>query len=159
MDDRTPKLRRGEREVERQLRELGDAGELKGLPGEGRPLPDPDDGARETWAARHILRTANTAPEWAELRREIEGRIARLRLRMAAHHQWLHDRTRLLAELPADRIVEAAHTTAARDLRVKTELAQSVSEVNALVRRYDLMVVPAMQLPLVTIERLEAASR
>ena len=159
MDDRPPKLRRIERDVERRLRELGESGELRGLPGAGAPLPEDDGGPEETWAARHILRTSNTAPEWAELRREIDDRVARLRRRIAAHREWLHDRTRLLAELPADRIVDAANATATRDVRVHGELAASVSEVNALIRRYDLLVVPALQLPLITLERLAEESR
>ncbi|HYR93720.1 MAG TPA: DnaJ family domain-containing protein, partial [Methylomirabilota bacterium] len=74
-----------------------------------KPLPvDPDDDAPpEEWAARHIMRNAGAVPEWVDLRKDIDDRLAVLRRRNAAHHQWLHDRTRLLAELPADRIIDA----------------------------------------------------
>lgn len=140
--------------MEEQLGELVELGELSGLPGEGAPLRDDDPGTDAGWAARHVLRTANVVPPWADLRREIDERAARIRRRAHAHQEWLRDRTRLLAELPADRIVEATRVTATRDARVREELAAAVSEVNALIRRYDLLVIPALQLPLVTLERL-----
>jgi len=113
-----------------------------------------DEGHPETWAARHLMRQANAAPEWADMRKEIDARASRIRLRLRAHREWLHDRTRLLAELPAERILATAHATTERDLRVRAELEAAISEVNALVRRYDLIVPIAMQLPLYTLERL-----
>lgn len=131
-----------------------ETGALAGLPGEGAPLREDDAGTDAGWAARHVARTAQAVPEWVDLRKDIDARIAGIRRRQRAHREWLHDRTLLLAELPADRIVEAARATAARDLRVRDEILQAVSEVNALIRRYDLLVVPSLQLPLVTVERL-----
>jgi hypothetical protein len=155
LDERTaPKLRRTEREVEESIRGLEEAGELRGVPGEGAPLRDEDAGPDETWAARHLMRTAHAAPEWVALRTEIDDRTASLRRRLAAHREWLHDRRRFLGELPADRILDAVRATEARDARVRAELLTALSEVNALVRRYDLLVVPALQLSLVTLERL-----
>jgi len=123
------------------------------------PLETADDGPADTWAARHIMRNAGAVPEWVDLRKDIDEHLALLRRRNAAHHQWLHDRTRLLAELPADRIVDAVKATEARDVRVRAEIAAALSEVNALIRRYDLLVVPALQLPLVTLERLQADAK
>lgn len=155
MDDtRSARLRRIESGVERSLRELAEQGQLRGLPGEGAPLPaesDPDD---ETWAARHVMRQANVVPPWIDLRKDIEDRRGRITRRLRAHRDWLHDRTRLLAELPADRIVDASRATTARDQKVRAELEQAVSELNALIRRFDLLVTPALQLPLVTLDRL-----
>jgi hypothetical protein len=153
-DLRSAKLRKIEESVERSIRELADRGELRGLPGEGKPLPDDDTATDAGWAARHIVKQAKAVPEWAELRRDIDERRARIRRRLIAHREWLHDRTRFTAELPADRILEATHATATRDLKVRAELEHAVSDLNALIRRYDLLVVPAMQLPLVTLERL-----
>jgi hypothetical protein len=124
-----------------------------------RRLETDDDGPADTWAARHLMRNANAVPEWVDLRKEIDERIAVLRRRSAAHQQWLHDRTRLLAELPAERIVDAVKATEARDVRVRAEIAAALSGVNALIRRYDLIVVPALQLPLVTLERLQADAK
>jgi hypothetical protein len=152
-DEPSPKLTRIERDVERRLREIANAEEIKGLPGAGAPLRDTSH-TGETWAAKHILENANAAPEWADLRKDIEAREERLRRRVNAHREWLHDRARLLAELPGDRIIEYAHATTTRDLRVRAEIESAIGEVNALVRRYDLLVVPAMQLPLLTLERL-----
>jgi len=100
------------------------------------------------------MRNANAAPEWADLRKDIDDRVERLRRRVAAHREWLHDRTLLLAELPAERILEVSHATAERDRRFRAELTDALSEVNALIRRYDLLVIPALQLPLVALERL-----
>ena len=148
-----PGLRRIERGVEQRIRELSETGELSGLPGEGAPLRD-DDRLDDGWAARHVMRNAEAVPEWVDLRKEIDARLARIRRRYRAHRQWLHDRTLLLAELSADRIVDAARATAERDVRVRAELEHAVSEANALIRRYDLLVVPTLQLPLVTLERL-----
>lgn len=51
-DRRTPKLRRGERSVEERLRRISDAGELSGLPGEGKPLDlSGAEHAGDRWAA------------------------------------------------------------------------------------------------------------
>jgi hypothetical protein len=156
MDDaKTPKLRRIEGEVEREIRELDEAGGLRGLSGEGAPLRDDDPGPDDTWAARHVMRTANAAPEWVALRQAIDEGTARLRRRITAHREWLHDRTLLLSELPADRILDAVKATEARDARVRAEIDAALSEVNALIRHYDLLVVPALQLPLVTLGRLQ----
>ena len=152
-DEASGKLRRIERDVDRRMREIAESDEIKRLPGAGAPLRDTSHSG-DTWAAKHILENANATPEWAELRKDIEAREERLRRRAAAHREWLHDRARLLSDLPADRIVEYAHATATRDLRVRAEIESAVGEVNALIRRYDLMVVPAMQLPLLTLERL-----
>jgi hypothetical protein len=157
-DIRSEKLRRIEAGVENVIRELVEKGELRGLPGEGRPLRDDDPVQDEGWAARHVMRQASATPEWALLRREIDEGRRRIARRLAAHRQWLHDRTRLVAELPADRILEATRATNARDVKVRAELEHAVSELNALIRRYDLMVVPAMQLPLVTLERIGGES-
>ena len=153
-EGRTPKLKRIERGVEQRLRELADNGELRGLPGEGAPLPPDEGGPDETWAARHVMRTASAVPEWVDLRKDIDQRTALLRRRISAHHEWLRDRARYLAEIPAERILEVSHATAARDTHVRAELATAVGELNALIRRYDLLVIPSLQLPLVTLERL-----
>ena len=147
-------MKRIERGVEERLRQLAEQGELRGLPGEGAPLPRDDGGPDDTWAARHVMRSADAVPEWVDLRKEIDARRERLRRRISAHHEWMHDRTRYLAEIPAERILEASHATAARDTRVRAELADAVGELNALIRRYDLLVIPSLQLPLVTLERL-----
>jgi len=159
VDDRSAKLRKIERDVERRIQDVQRAGELRGLTGEGTPLPADDDGSPDSWAARRMMRNAGASPEWVDLRKEIESRTAKLRLRLHAHRQWLHDRTRLLAELPADRILEATHATTVRDARVRGELEAAIGDVNAVVRRYDLIVPAAMQLPLVTIEMLEATEK
>jgi Asp-tRNA(Asn)/Glu-tRNA(Gln) amidotransferase A subunit family amidase len=155
-DTRSPKLRKIEAGIEQRIRELADSGGLRDLPGEGAPINDDDSRTDDGWAARHLMRQAKAAPEWVELRKEIDDRKARIRRRYGAHREWLHDRTLFLSELPADRIVDASHATATRDQKVRAELDQAVSELNALIRRYDLLVVPALQLPLVTLERLGA---
>lgn len=156
MQEQSPKLRRIERSALERIADLDRVGELRGLPGEGQPLPDDDSGSPESWAARRIVKNAGAVPEWADLRKDIDARVSRIRLRLRAHREWLHDRTRLLAELPADRILSTAHATTERDLRVRSELETALSEVNALIRRYDLIVPLAMQLPLYTLERLGA---
>jgi len=153
-DPRSPKLRKIEEGVERRIDHLVESGELRGLPGEGAPLREDDPRTDDGWAARHVMRQAEAVPAWVDLRKDIEARRARIKRRFAAHREWLHDRTRFLAELPADRIVDASHATAARDQKVRAELDVAIGELNALIRRYDLLVVPALQLPLVTLERI-----
>ena len=124
------------------------------MPGEGTPLRDDDRGTDDGWAARHVMRQAEAVPAWVDLRKEIDARRARIKRRLAAHREWMQDRTRFLAELPADRIVDASHATAARDQKVRAELEVAVGELNALIRRFDLLVIPALQLPLATLERI-----
>ncbi len=143
------------RRVEEALRELERSGGLRDLPGEGRALPaDPDAEAGAAWAARHLLRGADAVPAWVELRRVVDERTARLRRRVLAHAAWLADREALLRSLPADRILDARRATERRDERVRLELARGVDELNALIRRYDLHVVPALQLPQVGLDTL-----
>jgi hypothetical protein len=158
MDEpRSARLRKIEDGVERRIRELAKNGELRGLPGEGKPITDEDRGTDDGWAARRIMRQAEATPVWLDLRKEIDDRRSRIKRRLVAHQRWLHDRTLFLAELPADRIVDASHATAARDQKVRAELENAVGELNALIRRYDLLVGPALQLPLVSLERIGSA--
>ena len=92
MDDGpAAKLRRLERRIDEQLRELADMGELSKLPGEGAPLLDGDTDAGERWAARHIAKNANLTPEFVELRREIARRRDRIVRRLRSHRGWLSD--------------------------------------------------------------------
>ncbi|HUQ42778.1 MAG TPA: DUF1992 domain-containing protein [Candidatus Limnocylindrales bacterium] len=154
MEERSAKLRKIEGAVEQRIAELERGGQLRGLPGEGAPLRDEDPRDDAGWAARHVMRQASAVPEWVDLRKEIDDRRARIKRRLTAHGEWLHDRTLLLAELPADRIVSAARATAERDLKVRGELETAVGELNALIRRFDLLVVPSLQLPLASLERI-----
>jgi hypothetical protein len=148
-------------EVERRIRELRDAGALRGLPGEGAPLPsDPDADAGDTWAARHVVRTSGTRPLWADLRREIAERRARLVMRLRVHHAWLERRAALLADVPADRIVREAADTRAVDERIRREIAAAVTELNVLIRRHNLVVdASALHLPAVSAESLVELAR
>jgi hypothetical protein len=127
--------------VEARIRELQEAGELSGLPGEGQPLPtDPDDVAGDAWAARHVVRTSGARPLWSELRRDITERRMRIVTRLRAHLLWLERRQALLEHLPAERIVSEVALTKQTDGRVRAEVAQAVAELNALVRHHNLVV-------------------
>jgi hypothetical protein len=155
------KLRRIESQVERQIRELRDARGLSGLPGEGSPLPhDPDAGAGDAWAARHLARAARATSLWADLRDEIADRRARLLARLRAHDAWLARRAALEHRVPAERIVSERERTRAADRRVLAEVAASLAELNELVRRHNLLVSAAsLHLPIVTLDGLRAAAR
>jgi hypothetical protein len=156
---RTPNLREAEHGVERRIRELRDSGALSGLPGEGRPLPpDPDDGAGDAWAARHVLRTSGSRPEWADLRRDIGERRGRIVKRLRAHLAWLDRRAQNLEGLPAERIVSEAVATAEADVRVRAEARAAVVELNALIDRHNLLVTSAqLHLRAATLEELLTA--
>ena len=152
------RLRRIERRIEEQLRELAEMGELSNIPGEGAPLVDDDPDAGERWAARHVAKNANLTPEFVELRREIADRRDRLVRRLRAHRSWLADRAALLNDLPAERIVDAARATADFDLRVESELRSAVREVNALVARHNLKVPLGLQISPLSLELLRERS-
>jgi hypothetical protein len=154
----TPRLRRLERRIEEQLRELADMGELSNVPGEGAPLVDDDPDAGDRWAARHVAKNANLTPEFVELRREIADRRDRLVRRLRAHRSWLADRAALLGDLPAERILDAARATTEFDLRVESELRSAVGEINALVARHNLKVPLGLQIPPLTLELLRERS-
>ena len=147
--------------VEGRIRELRDAGELSGLPGEGQPLPaDPDDHAGEAWAARHVLRTSGSRPLWADLRRECTERRARIVTRLRAHLTWLERRRGLLEHLPAERIVPELALTEQADGRVRAEVAQAIAELNALVRHHNLVVIAAsLHLPIASLDDLVEIAR
>ena len=159
MDDGpTPRLRRLERRIEEQLRELADIGELANVPGQGAPLVDDDPDAGDRWAARRVAKNANLTPEFVELRREIADRRDRLVRRLRAHRSWLADRAALLNDLPAERILDAARATTDFDRRVESELRSAVSELNALVARHNLKVPLGLQIPPLTLELLRERS-
>ena len=142
--------------VEARIRELRDAGELSGLPGEGQPLPtDPDDDARDAWGARHVLRTSGARPLWADLRREIAERRSRIVARLRAHLGWLDRRQGLLEHLPAERIVAEVARTNEADARVRAEVAQAIAELNALVKHHNLVVTAtSLHMAIVSLEGL-----
>jgi len=159
MDDGlTPRLRRLERRVEEQLRELAEIGELSNVPGEGAPLVEDDPHAGDRWAARHIAKNANLTPEFVELRREIADRRERLVRRLRAHRSWLADRASLLRDLPAERILDAARATEAFDLRVESELRSAVGELNALVELHNLRVPLGLQISPLSFDLLRERS-
>ena len=159
MDDGlTPRLRRLERRVEEQLRELAEIGELSNVPGEGAPLVEDDPHAGDRWAARHIAKNANLTPEFVELRREIADRRERLVRRLRAHRSWLADRAALLRDLPAERILDAARATEAFDLRVESELRSAVGELNALVELHNLRVPLGLQISPLSFDLLRERS-
>ena len=133
-------------------------GELSKLPGEGAPLVDDDPTAGDRWAARHIAKNANVAPEFVELRREIADRRNRLVRRLRAHRQWLEDRSALLRDLPAERILDAARATTDFDVRVEAGLRSAMGEINALIARHNLKVPLALQIPPLSLERLRERS-
>jgi len=153
-----PRLRRIERRIDDRLRELADMGELTKLPGEGAPLVDDDPGAGDRWAARHVAKNANVAPEFVELRREIADRRDRLVRRLRAHRAWREDRAALLNHLAAERILDAARATTDHDARVETELRSALAELNALVARHNLKVPLALQIPPLALEHLRDRS-
>jgi Domain of unknown function (DUF1992) len=150
-----------ETRVEARIRELRDAGELAGLPGEGQPLPrDPDDEAGEAWAARHVVRTSGARPLWTELRRDITERRLRIVTRLRAHENWIARRNELLEQLPSERIVSELALTKQGDDRVRAEVAQAIAELNTLVRDHNLVVTAtSLHLPIATFEGLLEIAR
>ena len=147
--------------VEARIRELQEAGELTGLPGEGQPLPhDPDDAAGEAWAARHVLRTSGARPLWSELRRDITDRRKRILTRVRAHLAWLERRRALLEHLPAERILAEVALTKQADVRVRAEMRHAIAELNALVRHHNLIVTAtSLHVATATLEGLIETAR
>jgi len=147
--------------VEARIRELREAGELSGLPGEGLPLPsDPDDEAGDAWASRHVLRTSGARPLWTELRRDATERRMRIVMRLRAHLVWLEARQKLLQHLPAERIVPELALTKRTDGRVRAEVAHAIAELNELVRDHNLVVTATgLHLPIASLEGLLEVAR
>ena len=150
-----------EREVEARIRELRDAGELSGLPGEGRPLPpDPDQDAAEAWAARHVLRTSGARPLWADLRRDIVDRRTRVLARLRAHLHWVDRRRAFIDQVPAERIVQEIARTNEVDARVRAEATEAIAEINALIRHHNLVVTaPSLHIGILTLDGLIEVAR
>lgn len=147
-DPRSAKLRRIERGVEERLARMAEAGELSGLPGEGRPFPDRGpDAAGDRWAAYRIMANNKVLPTWAQLRREIEAERERLQRAGRAHREWSRQRREQLAALPAERILESARATRDRDARVRTDLEAAVRALNVKVEKFNSLVpVESLQL-------------
>jgi hypothetical protein len=103
---------------------------------------------------------SESRPAWAELRRDITERRARIVTRLRTHLHWLERRNALLAELPAERIVAEREATARADTRVRAEVAAAISELNALVRRHNLEVsATALHLHVASLEGLLEIAR
>jgi hypothetical protein len=151
-------LRRRERRIDEQLRELAEMGELSKLPGEGAPLVDDDPDGGDRWAARHLAKNANLTPEFVELRREIAEKRDRMVRRLRGHRAWLADRAALLHDLPAERILDAARATSDFDARVESELRSALAELNALVARHNLKVPLGLQIAPLALEHLRERS-
>lgn len=152
-DDDPPTPKRIERGVEERLTRMAEAGELSGLPGEGRPFADRGaDGAGDRWAAFRIMANNKVLPTWAQLRREIEADRERLARVGRAHRDWTRQRQEQLASLPAERILEAARGTRDRDERVRGELGEAVRALNLKVEKFNTL-VPIESLQLVPFRR------
>jgi DnaJ-like protein len=147
--------------VEARIRELRDAGELSGLPGEGQPLPsDQDDDAGDAWGSRHVVRTSGARPLWTELRRDATERRMRIVMRLRTHLAWLETRQKLLEHFPAERIVAELALTKQTDGRVRAEIADAIAELNALVRHHNLVVTATgLHLPIASLEGLIEVAR
>jgi hypothetical protein len=150
-----------ERAIEQRIREMRDSGELSGLPGEGAPLPhDPDAAAGDAWAARHLVRASRARPEWVTLRQEIGAMCSRITARVRAHLLWLERREAQLDGVRAERILREVAATRVADERIRRELSAAVDELNALVRRHNLVVSSAaLHFHVVTLEVLLARER
>lgn len=127
---------------------MAEAGELSGLPGEGRPFPDRGpDAAGDRWAAYRIMANNKVLPTWAQLRREIEVERERLQRAGRAHREWARVRREQLTALPAERILEGARATRDRDARVRSELDVAVRALNVKVEKFNSLVpVESLQL-------------
>jgi hypothetical protein len=99
-------------------------------------------------------------PQWTEVRREIAERRTRLVTRLRAHLRWLERREKLVEHLPAERIVAEIRLTKQADARARAEVAGAIAELNALVRRHNLMVTAtSLHLRIVTFESLLETAR
>ncbi len=154
-EPRSAKPRRIERGVEERLARMAEAGELSGLPGEGRPFTDRGaDRAGDRWAAFRIMANNKVLPTWAQLRREIEADTERLARAGRAHRDWTRLRQERLVSLPAERILEAARATRDRDARVRGELGEAVRALNLKVEKFNSLVpVESLQLVPFRLER------
>ncbi|MFO7173043.1 MAG: DUF1992 domain-containing protein [Bacillota bacterium] len=65
--------------VEEQIQEAMARGDFDNLPGKGKPLDLTENPFEKDWLVHHILKNASVAPEWIELRREIQADLAWLR--------------------------------------------------------------------------------
>jgi hypothetical protein len=155
-EDAIARLRRVEADVERQIADAIERGELDGLDGHGRPLPrDPDDAAGERWAAAHVLRKANAVPEWVELRKRVFTEREALVRKIRARREWRQARRAALGRVRAEDLLEHARATEAADRRFQLELEGAVRDLNARIARHNLLVAAqVLQLSPVTLDRL-----
>jgi Domain of unknown function (DUF1992) len=134
--------------MDERLRKLSEAGELSGLPGDGRPFKREDlEGDDATWAAFRLMKNNKVIPAWSQERIDIDAELDRLRARCRGHHAWLEARAALLRKVPGDRIVATAQVTSGADDRFRDELGAAVSGLNERIDRYNAM-VPSVGLAL-----------
>lgn len=137
--------------MEERLRKLAEAGELTGLPGEGRRIAAEDlEGDDARWAAHRLMKNNKVIPAWSQERIEIDAELERLRARCRGHRGWLDARAARLRTSPADRIVEAAQVTSREGDRFRAELASATRELNARIDRYN-AIVPSQSLALLPV--------
>ena len=137
--------------MEERLRRLAEAGELSGLPGEGRPFAAEDlAGDDASWAAFRLMKNNRVIPGWSQDRIDIDRELDRLRSRCRAHRSWLIARARRLRSAPGDRVIELSRITALEDERFTAEVESSVRELNVRLDRYN-AIVPSPSLALLPI--------
>ena len=137
--------------MEERLRKLVEAGELTGLPGEGRPFAREElQGDDTSWAAFRLMKNNKVIPAWSQERIDIDAERDRLRSRCRGHRSWLDARAKRLGSAAGDRIVELSRITAAEDQRFRNELESAVRELNARIDRYN-AIVPSPSLALLPV--------
>jgi len=137
--------------LEERLRRLAEAGELTGLPGEGRPFAAEDlAGDDASWAAFRLMKNNRVIPGWSQDRMDIDAELDRLRSRCRAHRSWLIARARRLRSAPGDRVIELSRITAFEDERFAAELVSAVRDLNERIGRYNAM-VPSPSLALLPV--------
>ena len=137
--------------MEERLRRLAEAGELTGLPGEGRPFAAEDlAGDDASWAAFRLMKNNRVVPGWSQDRMDIDTELDRLTSRCRAHRSWLSARARELRSAPGDRIIELSRITALEDDRFTAELGSAVQALNERIGRYN-AIVPSPSLALLPV--------
>ena len=126
--------------IDKAIQDARDRGVFDNLDGEGRPIDWADESLiDEEWLmAFRIMREHGFAPQWIELRKEIDLELGKARSTVKRAWRWRNERLAGASETQR-RHIEAEWR------RARTEFAEKVSELNAKTADFNL-IVPLVQL-------------
>jgi len=132
--------RKGESEIEKQIREAIERGDFDHLPGAGKPLDLRENPYTPAdWRlAFKVLQDAGMAPDWIELDKEIRRELQALDGWLGQQAQWQRAQRDRASSLSAHKLIQTEERLAEARERICVEYRQRAAALNRLIDLYNL---------------------